>query len=103
MWGTVEGYQNLRRGLGMELNEDPRNYRAGSTTWTADVSFELDIAEKLESVSKIRAGAAGDWHDATPAEMTIPSTIGDEKRTNPFVRASDAEQLGRLRRLKDEF
>lgn len=62
-----------------------------------------DIAEKLESVSKIRAGAAADWHDATPAEMTIPSTIGDEKRTNPFVRASDAEQLGRLRRLKDEF
>ena len=48
LWGTVEGYQNLRRGLGMELNEDPRNYRAGSTTWTADVSFELDIAEKLD-------------------------------------------------------
>jgi uroporphyrinogen decarboxylase len=48
LWGTVEGYQNLRRGLGMELNEDPRNYRAGSTTWTADVSFELDLAEKLD-------------------------------------------------------
>ena len=42
LWGTVEGYQNLRRGLGMELNENPMNYRTGSTTWTADVSFELD-------------------------------------------------------------
>jgi hydroxyacylglutathione hydrolase len=62
-----------------------------------------DIAAKLESVTKIRAGAAADWHDATPAEMTIPSTIGDEKRTNPFVRASDAAELGRLRKLKDEF
>ena len=32
----------------MELNENPMNYRTGSTTWTADVSFELDLAEKLD-------------------------------------------------------
>ena len=62
-----------------------------------------DIAGKLEQVQTIRARAAGDWHDATPDEMTIPSTIGEEKRTNPFLRASDAEELGRLRLLKDEF
>ena len=62
-----------------------------------------DIASKLEEVQKIRAGAAADWHDATPAEMTIPSTIGDEKKTNPFMRAATAEELGRLRLLKDEF
>ncbi|MBT5297792.1 MAG: hypothetical protein HOL41_05440, partial [Rhodospirillaceae bacterium] len=48
LWGTVEGYQHLRRGLGMELNENPLNYRTGSTTWTADVSFELDLAERLD-------------------------------------------------------
>ena len=48
LWGTVEGYQNLRRGLGMEYNKDPRNYRCGSTTWTTDVAFELDLAEKLD-------------------------------------------------------
>ena len=31
--------------------------------------------------------AAADWHDATPDEMTVPSTIADEHRTNPFMRA----------------
>ena len=48
LWGTLEGYTNLRKGLGMEYNEYGRNYRTGSTTWTTDVSFELDIAEKLD-------------------------------------------------------
>ena len=41
--------------------------------------------------------------DATPAEMTIPSTIGDEKATNPFMRSPDAGELGRRRSLKDNF
>ena len=48
LWGTVEGYQNLRAGLGMGYNKDPRNYRSGSTTWTTDVAFEVDLAEKLD-------------------------------------------------------
>jgi uroporphyrinogen decarboxylase len=48
LWGTVEGYQNLRKGLGMHYNADPFNYRTGSTTWTTDVAFELDLAEKLD-------------------------------------------------------
>jgi uroporphyrinogen decarboxylase len=48
LWGTGEGYQNLRQGLGMEYNKDLFNYRTGSTTWTTDVAFELDIAEKLD-------------------------------------------------------
>jgi len=62
-----------------------------------------DVAAKLAQVQQIRAGAAADWHDATPNEMTIPSTIGEEKRTNPFLRAPDASELGRLRQLKDSF
>ncbi|NNL68120.1 MAG: hydroxyacylglutathione hydrolase [Myxococcales bacterium] len=59
--------------------------------------------EKLEAVRKIRAGKASDWHDATPAEMTIPSTIAEEHATNPFMRARDAADLGRLRAMKDSF
>jgi hydroxyacylglutathione hydrolase len=61
------------------------------------------VTEKLERVRAIRAQAADDWHDATPAEMTIPSTIGDERATNPFLRAADAAELGRLRAQKDAF
>jgi hydroxyacylglutathione hydrolase len=59
--------------------------------------------EKLERVRKIRANKAPDWHDATPAEMTIPSTLAEEHATNPFMRAKDAAELGRLRKMKDEF
>ncbi len=61
------------------------------------------VQEKLERVRAIRANAAADWHDATPAEMTIPSTIGEEKATNPFMRSPDSDELGRRRALKDNF
>ena len=62
-----------------------------------------EIRERYEKVCEIRANAAADWHDATPAEMTIPSSIAEEKATNPFVRAETAEELGRIRELKDSF
>jgi hydroxyacylglutathione hydrolase len=58
---------------------------------------------KLERVIALRAGAAADWHDAGPEEMTIPSTIGEERETNPFMRASDGEALAILRTAKDNF
>lgn len=61
------------------------------------------VARKLERVVAVRAIAAADWHDATPAEMTIPSTLGDERETNPFMRVADAAELGRRRALKDSF
>jgi hydroxyacylglutathione hydrolase len=61
------------------------------------------VREKLERVRAIREKAAPDWHDATPAEMTVPSSIGEERETNPFMRAADAAELGRIRKLKDSF
>lgn len=36
-------------------------------------------------------------------EATVPTTIGDERATNPFLRARDVEELGRRRAEKDEF
>jgi hydroxyacylglutathione hydrolase len=61
------------------------------------------VREKLERVRKLRARAARNWHDASPDEMTIPSTIGEERETNPFLRAPDVAELGRRRALKDTF
>jgi len=63
----------------------------------------LAVQWKLERVREIRQHAALDWHDATPAEMTIPSTLGEERATNPFVRAADAAELGERRARKDQF
>jgi len=79
------------------------------------------LQTKYEDVQRRRAGRASDWHDATPAEMTIPSTIGEERATNPFIRVdspeileqvrkrfpdadtSPAKVLGIVRKLKDAF
>ena len=79
-------------------------YTEGNLMFAAHVEPDNQaVAEKLARVQQIRAGKAADWHDATPDEMTIPSTIGEEKATNPFMRSSDAAELGRRRSLKDNF
>jgi hydroxyacylglutathione hydrolase len=62
-----------------------------------------EVAAKLERVRRIRAHAAPDWHAAAPDEMTIPSTMGEERATNPFLRAGSAAELGRRRSEKDRF
>jgi hydroxyacylglutathione hydrolase len=61
------------------------------------------VRTKVARVRAARAKAAADWHDATSAEMTVPSTIGEERETNPFLRAANAAELGRLRALKDSL
>ena len=79
-------------------------YTEGNLRFALTVEPDNDaIRERYERVRKIRAHAAPDWHDATPAEMTIPTSIGEEKATNPFMRAPTAEELGRIRALKDRF
>ena len=85
--------------------EAPGNWAADYLDAGADmisVHYEADT-HLHRTVQAIRARAAADWHDATSDEMTIPSTIGEEKATNPFMRAADATELGRLRALKDNF
>jgi hydroxyacylglutathione hydrolase len=63
----------------------------------------LAVQAKLEQVRARRARAAANWHDATPEEMTVPSTLAEEHATNPFLRAGSAAELGRRRALKDNF
>jgi len=52
-----------------------------------------DVAAKIERVAAMRARG----------EATTPSTIADERATNPFVRAADAAELGKRRAWKDNF
>ncbi|MDQ3056448.1 MAG: hypothetical protein M3Q96_01675 [Pseudomonadota bacterium] len=35
--------------------------------------------------------------------VTLPTSIGEERATNPFMRAADVADLARLRALKDSF
>jgi hydroxyacylglutathione hydrolase len=50
-------------------------------------------ADRLAEVEAMRARG----------EPTIPTTIGAERATNPFLRASSAEELGERRAAKDAF
>jgi hydroxyacylglutathione hydrolase len=79
-------------------------YTEGNLKFALTIEPEnVELKERYDRVVAIRANAAADWHDATPAEMTIPSTLADEKATNPFMRSDSAEELGRIRELKDNF
>ena len=35
--------------------------------------------------------------------VTLPTTIGEEHATNPFMRARSVEEFARLREMKDSF
>ncbi len=52
-----------------------------------------DIAARMTEVERLRAGD----------EATVPTSIGRERATNPFLRAGTAGQLARLRAEKDSF
>ena len=79
-------------------------YTAANLAFAAHVEPDNAAVRAMqEKVAKLRAGAAADWHDATAAEMSIPTTIGDEREINPFMRASSAAELGERRALKDSF
>jgi hydroxyacylglutathione hydrolase len=79
-------------------------YTASNLRFAAHVEPDnAAVKQAVERAARIRANAAADWHDAAPGEMTVPSTIGDERATNPFMRSADAAELGRRRALKDSF
>ena len=69
------------------------NYRGFMQQLQSLVSrVEIDyVVERLAAVRQRRAAGL----------PTIPSTVALERATNPFVRAADAAELGRLRGHKD--
>jgi hydroxyacylglutathione hydrolase len=51
------------------------------------------IRDRMAEVDRLRAAG----------EATVPTTIGAERATNPFLRAGSVEELGERRRAKDAF
>ena len=51
------------------------------------------IRQRMERVDALRARN----------EPTVPTTIGEERATNPFLRAASADELARHRQAKDNF
>ena len=96
--GTAEQmYANMQRIAG--LPENVRIY-CGHEYTLANAKFaahvepgNLAIAERLAKVETLRANGT----------VTLPSTVGEERETNPFVRAAGSDEFARLRSDKDRF
>ena len=66
----------------------------------ANARFAAHVEPDSAAVSKRYAKMA---EMRERGEVTLPTSIGEEKATNPFMRARDAEELARLRTMKDSF
>jgi hydroxyacylglutathione hydrolase len=51
------------------------------------------VASRLDAVARLREAG----------EITLPTTVAEERATNPFVRAGGVAELARLRAEKDMF
>jgi hydroxyacylglutathione hydrolase len=51
------------------------------------------VADRMKIVEAMR----------TAGEVTLPTSVGQERETNPFVRATNWEEFARLRSAKDSF
>ena len=52
-----------------------------------------DVARRLDAVAAMR----------DRGEITLPTTVAEERATNPFVRAGSVDEFARLRTMKDNF
>jgi hydroxyacylglutathione hydrolase len=90
-------YRSLGRIAG--LPDDARLYPAHEYTLSnalfavhADPGNEA-LAKRLSEVKALREAG----------RITLPTTVAQERQTNPFVRATNAEEFARLRADKDSF
>jgi hydroxyacylglutathione hydrolase len=96
--GTAEQmYASLQRIV--ELPDETRLY-CGHEYTLANARFAAHaepgntaIAARLDEVAGLRDSG----------RITLPTTVAQERQTNPFVRASDWERFARLRTAKDSF
>jgi hydroxyacylglutathione hydrolase len=51
------------------------------------------IANRLAEVERLR----------DEGKITVPTTVAQERETNPFVRATNVDEFARLRKDKDSF
>ncbi|HET9813376.1 MAG TPA: hydroxyacylglutathione hydrolase [Sphingomicrobium sp.] len=81
------------------LADETRLYCAHEYT-LANARFAAH-AEPGNAAIAARLGEVAALRDA--GRITLPTTVAQEQRTNPFVRASNAREFARLRAEKDSF
>lgn len=81
------------------LPEDTRIY-CGHEYTEANARFALTVDPHNKDLQARHAEVRALRQRGLP---TVPSILGEELRANPFLRAATAEELGRLRAMKDGF
>lgn len=61
------------------------------------------FAMSLDDRPEMKSHAEAIFKSRERGEPTVPTTIGTERRFNPFLRAGDAEVFAARRRAKDDF
>ena len=96
--GTAEQmFANMQRFAA--LPDDVMIY-CGHEYSLANARFAVHVDPDSAAVSKRYAKMA---EMRERGEVTLPTSIGEEKATNPFMRARDVGELARLRTMKDSF
>ena len=90
-------FDNMRRLAA--LPDDVRVY-CGHEYTLANARFAAHVEPDNQAIVKRLAHVA---EIRERGEVTLPSTIGEERATNPFMRARDPADLARLRAMKDSF
>ena len=96
--GTAEQmYSNMQRIAA--LSDDVRIY-SGHEYTLANGHF-AEHADPENAAVRERVVKVKSLRD--DGQITLPTTVGEERETNPFVRATNAQELARLRAEKDSF
>lgn len=90
-------FESLRR-IG-ELPDETRVY-CGHEYTESNLKFAAHVEPDSEAIAEARAATA---HLRAQGRPTIPGTLADERRINPFLRASSVEELAQRREQKDVF
>ena len=96
--GTAEQMHNSLQRLAA-LAEDTalycgHEYTLANARWAAHAEpGNAAIAERLRRVEQLRS----------EGRITLPTSVAEERATNPFVRAKTVEEFARLRADKDSF
>jgi len=90
-------YRSLQRLTG--LPEDTKLYCAHEYT-LSNARFAVH-AEPTNAATAARLAGVEELRRA--GEITVPTTVAQERETNPFVRATDEHAFARLRKDKDSF
>ena len=96
--GTAQQmYANLQRIAALPENVriySGHEYTLANAHFAAQVEpNNAAVADRMKNVEAMRAAG----------EVTLPTSVGQERETNPFVRATNWEEFARLRSAKDSF